>query len=44
MFKPKPYIINDEEKMFDIIEQNGFATLFSMHDGKPYAMHNSIDA
>ena len=39
MFIPKPFLINEEEEMFNIIEQNGFATLFSMHEGKPYATH-----
>ena len=39
LYIPKQYIINDEEEMFDIIEQNGFATLFSIHEGKPYATH-----
>lgn len=39
MYIPKQFIIHDEDEMFDIIEQNGFATLFSMHEGKPYATH-----
>ena len=39
MYIPKQFIINDEEEMFDIIEHNGFATLFSIHEGKPYATH-----
>jgi len=39
MYIPKQFVINEEEVMFDIIEENGFATLFSQHEGHPYATH-----
>ncbi|MFC7393789.1 FMN-binding negative transcriptional regulator [Scopulibacillus cellulosilyticus] len=39
MYVPKHFKINDEEMIYDIIEENGFATLFSQHQGQPYATH-----
>lgn len=39
MFIPKPFKIDDEQVIYDIIEENSFATLFSNHNGKPYATH-----
>ncbi|MDN4526369.1 FMN-binding negative transcriptional regulator [Fictibacillus fluitans] len=39
MYIPKSFNIDDEEVIYDVIEQNGFATLFSQHKGEPYATH-----
>lgn len=39
MYIPKHFEINDEQIVFDIIEDYSFATLFSLHVGKPYATH-----
>ncbi|MGG0456968.1 FMN-binding negative transcriptional regulator [Bacillus mycoides] len=39
MYIPKHFTIQDEEKKYEIIEQNSFATLFSQHNGAPYATH-----
>lgn len=39
MYIPKHFEIKDEEVIYDIIEENSFATLFSQHQGHPYATH-----
>lgn len=39
MYIPKHFKIDDEEVIFDFIENYGFATLFSQHKGEPYATH-----
>ncbi|RST73060.1 FMN-binding negative transcriptional regulator [Siminovitchia acidinfaciens] len=39
MYVPKHFQIDDEEMMFDFIEKFSFATLFSQHNGEPYATH-----
>lgn len=39
MYIPKHFAIQDEEMKYEIIEQNSFATLFSQHNGEPYATH-----
>lgn len=39
MYIPKYFAIEDEEMKYEIIEQNSFATLFSQHNGEPYATH-----
>lgn len=39
MFIPKHFKIDDNETIYDIIEENGFATLFSTHNEKPFATH-----
>ena len=39
MYIPKYFAIQDEEVKYEIIEQNSFATLFSQHNGEPYATH-----
>ncbi|WP_062239537.1 FMN-binding negative transcriptional regulator [Fictibacillus sp. FJAT-27399] len=39
MYIPKPFEINDEEMMFDVIEQYSFATVISQHEGVPFATH-----
>ncbi|HDR7793705.1 TPA: FMN-binding negative transcriptional regulator [Bacillus luti] len=39
MYIPKYFAIQDEEMKCEIIEQNSFATLFSQHNGEPYATH-----
>lgn len=39
MYIPKHFTIQDEETTYEMIEQNSFATLFSQHDGAPYATH-----
>jgi transcriptional regulator len=39
MYIPKQFIIDDENIIYNIIKENGFATLFSQHNGEPYATH-----
>ncbi|MBN8203312.1 FMN-binding negative transcriptional regulator [Bacillus sp. NTK034] len=39
MFIPKDFQLNDEEMIYDFIEKYSFATLFSQHNGEPYATH-----
>ncbi|WP_176585556.1 FMN-binding negative transcriptional regulator [Priestia megaterium] len=39
MYIPKYFKIEDDQIIYDFIEKNGFATLFSQHNGKPYATH-----
>ncbi|MEH7381109.1 FMN-binding negative transcriptional regulator [Bacillus sp. JJ1533] len=39
MYIPKHFKIDDDEMIYDFIEQYSFATLFSQHHGEPYATH-----
>ncbi|WP_337970182.1 FMN-binding negative transcriptional regulator [Virgibacillus salexigens] len=39
MYIPKHFKIKNEEVIYDIIEENSFAVLFSQHQGHPYATH-----
>jgi transcriptional regulator len=39
MYIPKHFNIDNEEVIYDFIEKNSFATLFSQHNGEPYATH-----
>lgn len=39
MYIPNYFEITDREEMNAIINSNGFATLFSTHQGSPYATH-----
>ena len=39
MYIPKHFKIDDENIIYNIIKENGFATLFSQHNGEPYATH-----
>ena len=39
MYIPKHFKMNDEEVIYDLIQKNSFATLFSNHNGEPYATH-----
>jgi transcriptional regulator len=39
MYIPKHFKIDDLETIYKIIEKNSFATLFSQHNGRPYAAH-----
>ncbi|ASN05425.1 FMN-binding negative transcriptional regulator [Virgibacillus necropolis] len=39
MYIPKHFEIKDEEVIYEIIEKNSFATLFSQHQGHPFATH-----
>lgn len=39
MFIPRAFKIRDEQLNHKIINEYGFATLFSQHDGVPYATH-----
>lgn len=39
MYIPKHFKIDDEEVIYDFIEEYGFATLFSQHKGEPCATH-----
>lgn len=39
MFIPECFTIDDEEAIYDFIEEYSFATLFSQHNGEPYATH-----
>ncbi|MCI0765246.1 FMN-binding negative transcriptional regulator [Bacillus sp. TL12] len=39
MYIPKYFDVKDEATKYEMIEQNSFATLFSQHNGAPYATH-----
>ncbi len=39
MYIPKYFEITNREEMNEVISSNGFATLFSTHQGSPYATH-----
>ncbi|MBT2619061.1 MULTISPECIES: FMN-binding negative transcriptional regulator [unclassified Bacillus (in: firmicutes)] len=39
MYIPKHFQLKDEEIIYDFIEKYSFATLFSQHNGEPYATH-----
>lgn len=39
MYIPKQFKMDDEEMIYDFIEKYSFATLFSQHNGEPYATH-----
>ncbi|MGY3715787.1 FMN-binding negative transcriptional regulator [Sutcliffiella cohnii] len=39
MYIPKYFKIEEEEVIYDFIDKYGFATLFSQHEGEPYATH-----
>ena len=39
MYIPKHFKIDDDEVIYDFIEKYSFATLFSQHNGEPYATH-----
>ncbi|MFT4416442.1 FMN-binding negative transcriptional regulator [Fredinandcohnia humi] len=39
MYIPKQFEIKDEKIIIDFIEKYSFATLFSQHNGEPYATH-----
>ena len=39
MYIPKQFEIKDFAVAYDVIQENSFATLFSMHEGKPFATH-----
>lgn len=39
MYIPEPFKLTDEKAIYDLVENNSFATLFSIHDGAPCATH-----
>ncbi|MFO1445099.1 FMN-binding negative transcriptional regulator [Bacillus sp. Bva_UNVM-123] len=39
MYIPKHFEMRELAAVFDVIQENGFATLFSQHDGMPFATH-----
>lgn len=39
LYIPKHFKLDDEEIIYDFIEKNSFATLFSQHNGESYATH-----
>ena len=39
MYIPKYFQINDQDIIYDLIEKYSFGTLFSQHNGEPYATH-----
>ena len=39
MYIPKYFRIDDKDIIYDFIERYSFATLFSQHNGEPYATH-----
>lgn len=39
MYIPKYFQVEEEEVIFNIIEENSFATLVSQHNGTPFATH-----
>ncbi|MEH7342552.1 FMN-binding negative transcriptional regulator [Bacillus sp. JJ1532] len=39
MYIPKHFEMRELEAVYDVIQENGFATLFSQHNGMPFATH-----
>ncbi|MFD0589222.1 FMN-binding negative transcriptional regulator [Paenibacillus sp. GCM10027627] len=39
MYVPSHFRIDNEDLIYEIIKKNGFATLFSFHEGEPFATH-----
>ncbi|MCM3595629.1 FMN-binding negative transcriptional regulator [Metabacillus idriensis] len=39
MYIPSHFKIEDDEIIYDIIQEYGFATFFSQHEGEPFATH-----
>ncbi|WP_096185673.1 FMN-binding negative transcriptional regulator [Evansella halocellulosilytica] len=39
MYIPKHFKVTDESMNYDIMKEHSFATLFSKHDGMPFATH-----
>lgn len=39
MYIPKHFKVEDKEFIYDVIKENSFATLFTQHNGEPYATH-----
>ena len=39
MYIPKYFIITDETMAYDIMKEHSFSTLFSQHNGMPFATH-----
>ncbi|NHN33776.1 FMN-binding negative transcriptional regulator [Paenibacillus agricola] len=39
MYVPKSFEINEKEQIYDLIEKNSFAILFSQKDDQPFATH-----
>jgi transcriptional regulator len=39
MYIPKHFNIDNAKEMYEFIEKNSFAILFSQHNGEPYATH-----
>ncbi|MFS0865680.1 FMN-binding negative transcriptional regulator [Fredinandcohnia sp. 179-A 10B2 NHS] len=39
MYIPKHFNLDDEEMIYNFIKEYSFATLFSQHNGEPYATH-----
>ncbi|MCP8970115.1 FMN-binding negative transcriptional regulator [Ectobacillus ponti] len=39
MYIPKHFQLTDQEEMYKVMEENSFAIIFSMHNGKPFATH-----
>jgi transcriptional regulator len=39
MYIPKYFKIDDEDQIYEFIEKYSFATLYSTHEGEPYATH-----
>ncbi|MEK5061453.1 transcriptional regulator [Paenibacillus sp. FSL H7-0326] len=39
MYIPSHFKMENDETMYDVIQKYGFATLFSIHEGTPFATH-----
>ncbi len=39
MYIPKQFNMDEENRMFELIEEHSFAVLFSQHQGDPFATH-----
>ncbi|CAG9622409.1 FMN-binding negative transcriptional regulator [Sutcliffiella rhizosphaerae] len=39
MYIPSHFIMEDEDKLYNVIQEYGFATLISQHEGAPFATH-----
>ncbi|MEY9975801.1 putative FMN-binding regulatory protein PaiB [Lysinibacillus sp. RC79] len=42
MYIPAAFKMKDISEMIEVIQENSFATLFSTHEGMPFATHQKI--
>jgi transcriptional regulator len=42
VYTPKQFLVEDQQAIYEFIENNSFGILFSTHNGKPFATHLPI--